>query len=327
MSSYRPGKGMSAPESVAKKIYLNSNFPGAKCPQAYSLPTIIQFCTIWSPVFKIMCAGFEFTFGTSQARSYFAFVICWPIATYSPLKWKREFSKCAVEEERSGHSPSYSEVVSGEKSPQRNNSWWLQYQTHGEEEALKLALSIKDNQVRIPPSRMPGISSFYACLRRSLPILLRYFESIPSSNAPILSTPCSTLLNPSLLQVHRPPPRSPHHAALFWLHPSFSCPEPVPIMWRSFETNKFLILRFFSGSPQVTHSPRFVYTSLWETSSSFVPTCKLWLETRRITTNKRRNSLRTRQSLIPITADCLKQLRCTFRTRSVFTGKLLKSKV
>ena len=45
-------------------------------------------------------------------------------------------------------------------------------------------------------------------------------SAIPSSNASTLSTPCSAL-----------------------------CPEPVHIMRRSFETNKFLILWFFSGGP------------------------------------------------------------------------------
>lgn len=43
--------------------------------------------------------------------------------------------------------------------------------------------------------------------------------------------------------------RCPDPTALFWIHPSFKRPEPVSIMRRSFETNKFLILRFFIGWP------------------------------------------------------------------------------
>ena len=43
--------------------------------------------------------------------------------------------------------------------------------------------------------------------------------------------------------------RCPDPTALFWIHPSFKRPEPVFIMRRSFETIKFLILRFFIGWP------------------------------------------------------------------------------
>ena len=78
------------------------------------------------------------------------------------------------------------------------------------------------------------------------------FESIPS-NAPTLSTPCSALLNQSNL-VPRAFPADPIQkgkalGTRLESEPSFRCAEPVPIMRCSFETNKFIILRFFAGGP------------------------------------------------------------------------------
>ena len=53
--------------------------------------------------------------------------------------------------------------------------------------------------------------------------------------------------------------------------------------------------------------------SYYETTPSFVPTCKLWLETRRLNIKKHRNSLRTGKVLsIPITADALRWLDWIF---------------